>query len=501
MNARSSAGAVLSIRCHFWIHCLLWALVSCDTSVELAPAPTSARQETDRLAVERFLPSSGATEVGPRSVFTVVFTQPVDLELSGPAPVRLARRVADSLVDLEGDVRHPPGSLELEDGSLVDRQRVVEWRPDPATQLMDGDELVLRPTTDAVSVDGVPWQSSESTTGGDPIPATFEAFRSPPVLSGDVSTEALGASSIAASWSAAIDNATPEEDLTYELFALTFGERADSRTSAVVTRGETEGIATGLDASTPYVVFVRAVDRLGNGSEFTNGAVVRTLDIVDTEAPVFDGVTQVEPISPTELRVSWSPAIDEIDSPALLRYRVFVATDSGTQVFDDACLDASPASCVTSRPGETELILEELLADTEYFVVVRAVDTSDNASTNLEELAARTPISFSSQVQPIFTRLDLGGCTQFGCHMGEFPSGGLVLETYESLLMGGRTEELPIVVPGEAAGDEMESYILWRIDTENTRFRGPRMPFGGDALTRMQVLLIRRWIEQGAQNN
>src|ERR1700745_3899690 len=67
--------------------------------------------------------------------------------------------------------------------------------------------------------------------------------------------------------------------------------------------------------------------------------------------------------------------------------------------------------------------------------------------------------------------------------------GGLVMESYESLMKGGAHG--PVVVPGKG----MESRIILMLEGRLQ----PRMPFNGVPLSAGEIETIRRWIDAGAK--
>jgi len=102
------------------------------------------------------------------------------------------------------------------------------------------------------------------------------------------------------------------------------------------------------------------------------------------------------------------------------------------------------------------------------------------------------PVSFASDIQPIFSTY---GCTS--CHGG---SGGLFLtagQSYTNLVsvqaQAGCTN-LFRVLPGNAD----ESVLYLRLSGSTC---GSRMPKGGSAISSTDLNLVRTWINQGAQNN
>ncbi len=74
------------------------------------------------------------------------------------------------------------------------------------------------------------------------------------------------------------------------------------------------------------------------------------------------------------------------------------------------------------------------------------------------------------------------------CHNADDEKGGLLMDSYASLVAGG--EHGNAFVPGDSGASRMMQMIEGRLK--------PRMPYKEDPLPRAQVELIRRWIDEGA---
>jgi cytochrome c/WD40 domain-containing protein len=74
------------------------------------------------------------------------------------------------------------------------------------------------------------------------------------------------------------------------------------------------------------------------------------------------------------------------------------------------------------------------------------------------------------------------------CHNADDEKGGLLMESYASLVAGG--EHGNALVPGDSAASRLMQMIEGKLK--------PRMPYKEDPLPRAQVELIRRWIDEGA---
>jgi hypothetical protein len=125
------------------------------------------------------------------------------------------------------------------------------------------------------------------------------------------------------------------------------------------------------------------------------------------------------------------------------------------------------------------------------------VTVGDNSSprfTTTMNVTVAAPISFSTQVQPIFT----ASCANAGCHPGggaPFPllSANSYVNLYNAQATTSCTSDKR-VLPGNAAAS-----VLYKKISGSTC--GDRMPLGRAQLSQAEIDLIRDWINQGARNN
>jgi hypothetical protein len=478
----------------------LLALCGCDTQVTLVRGGTGILRV--RFVVETVAPAPGSVEVGPLSQFRVTFSRPIDRDSSVDRPIRMIRLPEGVLAS--GLVRYEPAPIAKGETDADRVDRTIVWTPDDP--MIPGRVYRLEISEDVVSIDGDLLGLVTVTDEGAAIPAIFDTFANPPVLDSAITADATSSTSIEARWSAAVDDVTAVEDLVYEVFAVTDKKPIDLSQPALRTeRGALQALVVGLDAGTEYRIVVRAIDAVGNASAPSDEVRATTEQIIDLDAPLFGGIVNLEIVSPTELRVTWEAAMDAVDGSELLRYNVYLAVDPGGQDFDGPCLPEAGGMCQSSAPGATELTIGDLEPDSTIHVVVRAQDTAGNESSNVDELAATTPISFERQILPILTN-PARGCTISGaCHRGNTPRDELNLETYDGLMAGGISQRLGLrpdmIVPGEEISDDMQSYFLWRTDTTNNNFEGPRMPLGRSEIPSSEFDTIKRWIVQGALDN
>jgi hypothetical protein len=94
-------------------------------------------------------------------------------------------------------------------------------------------------------------------------------------------------------------------------------------------------------------------------------------------------------------------------------------------------------------------------------------------------------VSYGEHVQALFNQT----CALSGCHDDRVPQGELRLTDYGKAVL-----EIPgVVVPGSPDQSTLVLRIEGRI--------GQRMPLNRNPLNQNQISGIRKWIEEGAQNN
>lgn len=105
--------------------------------------------------------------------------------------------------------------------------------------------------------------------------------------------------------------------------------------------------------------------------------------ILDITPPTFGGISSLVPNLNGSLQASWAAATDLVSG---VRYRVFIKEATATGLF-------SPSNIVLETPKLTMPIFSDALGSVlvqgrTYHVGVRAVDESNNESSNLQSLAA-----------------------------------------------------------------------------------------------------------------
>lgn len=136
-----------------------------------------------------------------------------------------------------------------------------------------------------------------------------------------------------------------------------------------------------------------------------------------------------------------------------------------------------------------------------------ALALSSGCDEKLADIAGPSPAltpTFSGIAQNIFAATDSSGrvaCTQCHTNQGRVPAANLNLlpDVAYAQLVGIGSVQRPGAVR-VLAGDAANSYLVQKL--EGGDIVGQRMPrTAGPFLTEGQMLIIRRWIDQGAPNN
>lgn len=101
---------------------------------------------------------------------------------------------------------------------------------------------------------------------------------------------------------------------------------------------------------------------------------------------------------------------------------------------------------------------------------------------NSRSVKASSPPSFSSDIAPILQKNCLA------CHSSSAKMGGLVMDSYDSLMKGG--DHGQVIVPHNSQGSRLAQMLEGKIE--------PRMPFGADPLPKADIAAIETWIDAGA---
>ena len=110
-------------------------------------------------------------------------------------------------------------------------------------------------------------------------------------------------------------------------------------------------------------------------------------------------------------------------------------------------------------------------------------------------------ISFSSQVQPIFTQ----NCALSGCHAGQITTPIAINEILSAgqaynNIVNVKSQENPSYFRVTPISSD-SSYLYMKITGDSRIGSTARMPYGKAPLSNSDIQTIKSWIDQGAQNN
>ena len=100
----------------------------------------------------------------------------------------------------------------------------------------------------------------------------------------------------------------------------------------------------------------------------------------------------------------------------------------------------------------------------------------------LRVMAASKP-TFNDQIVPILQKNCLA------CHSSAVHRGGLALDSYDSLMKGGRHGQ--VIVPHDASQSRLVGMLEGGVE--------PQMPYGADPLPDAEIAMFKSWIDAGAE--
>lgn len=377
-------------------------------------------------------------------------------------------------------VASPDGTFDFALPNLVTRPGATSASID---RLYDGQRLyrfIVRARDAAENVDANE-VSVSARAGADTTAPQFGGCKAAVVAS---------AGSAVVSWDPATDDTTPGELIAYDIYGAKQESSFDFTTPLVVATGGIDITVTGLSANTTWHFVCRARDFSGNRD--TNVIERTATTPADSTPPTFGGLTGSDfDGTARTVRLSWAPGADDKTPAEQLIYDVFEGGVPGGEVFQ------TPRA--SSAPGALSVLVTDLTPDTTLYWVVRARDQAGNHDANVLEASGKTAVSFSRQVQAIFTH----DCAVSGCHVPGAPVAGLILAqgfTFEQLVNVPSTERS--ATKRVAPGDPTASY-LWQKVSMNPPPVGWLMPAPatGSVLPPSELDLIRRWILDGAAQN
>ncbi len=319
------------------------------------------------------------------------------------------------------------------------------------------------------------------------VSAKSGADKQAPTFGGCVAAAPKNASTITVQWGPATDDVTKPDQMKYTVYGGKSASDIDYNAPLGSFTGGTTGDVSGLTSATTYFLVCRAADESANQETNKSAVVAATLD--DATPPVFGGLTTVTEVTTTSAKLTWTAASDDKTPVGEIVYDIY---DSATATgFDYA---APPKA--SSPKGATSMTLTGLSPASKHFIVVRARDLAGNHDANTTSKPADTLVSFSINVQPLFT----ASCATGTCHRGISPAAGLLLiegsaysNTVNVLAVSGGG--LDRVEPGQSAN----SYLYKKVIGLAGTIMPP--PESGIVLTQDQKDMLKAWMDQGALNN
>jgi hypothetical protein len=314
----------------------------------------------------------------------------------------------------------------------------------------------------------------------------------PPRFGGARTARSESDGTLTVDWAAASDDHSPAGAMVYTVFEALLPDQFDFAHPLVVTApGDVSARLPGpFQSDRPYYFCVRARDAAGN-VDTNRITLVHGFMASDRSTPTFAGLTSAQVDSQARTCVlAWEEANDPDTPPAQIVYEVFEATSPGVYDFN------APPSYV-SAPGASGMTLTDLAGDEDLNWVVRARDLGNNEDMNKAEQGGHTDVSFTANVQAIFTY----NCAVVGCHVPGNPPQGLVLASGFSYgqTVNVASSEAPTsfrIVPSSPD----TSYLYMKI-MGTAKFSQMPAPATGNVLTDLDKDRVRRWIASGAIQN
>jgi hypothetical protein len=345
----------------------------------------------------------------------------------------------------------------------------------------------------------------------------------PPVYAGCSSASDPSATEATITWAPAFDDTTPSDQIIYKVYASDVTIAHDTPISALqsvgVFTGGTFGRVTGLNAASSYRFICHAIDAVGN--EDDNRVIQQVQTKNDGQAPTFTGATLAKPNEAViGIELEWPQAKDDQSADNSIVYNIYGSSTPGGQDFTKLPLSTATGG-VHGKTITKEMLqalrssenLDTHVSNTAFHFVVRAQDETGNAEKNTKEVSATTYVSFTDDIQPIFSQ----NCAILICHTKGVDGLNPPIQG-QDLDEGAAYTNIVNVVAREGAQlspaepnvkridgtstNPHDSY-LWRKITNTQPLFGNQMPppQAQRTLSAEQILTIENWIRQKAPNN
>jgi hypothetical protein len=220
------------------------------------------------------------------------------------------------------------------------------------------------------------------------------ADSAPPTFGGAKAAEPADGARVKLSWDPAVDDLSATGGISYLVYySVDVGKETFAIPFAVSAPGATSIVTPPLPATkATYHFVVRARDAAGNVD--ANKNEVTSESGTDTKAPVFSGCNVAVAKDAGGITVFWDPATDDVTPSSAMKYVVY-----GAQKASDIDFTKPPLGTFT---GGTSGVVSGLLPGTQYFLVCRARDASENEDDNKTVVSDKTK---TDSVPPTFAGL------------------------------------------------------------------------------------------------
>lgn len=197
-----------------------------------------------------------------------------------------------------------------------------------------------------------------------------------PSFGGVTSVSPVTSTSLLVTWDPGASLTATPGTLRYSVYVATQKGGEDFHAPVSTVSGATSYTIANLTSGTDTYVVVRASD--ADGHQESNTVELRATAQADTTPPDFAGVASAVPAPAGKVKLSWSPATDDLSGSSAITYLVYAGEKS--PVYD------SPA--VAKVTGATSIEVVVAKPQTPYRFVVRAEDAAGNLEKNLRELVS-----------------------------------------------------------------------------------------------------------------
>ncbi|MGZ3416480.1 MAG: hypothetical protein ACXVEF_04235 [Polyangiales bacterium] len=216
----------------------------------------------------------------------------------------------------------------------------------------------------------------------------------PPTFGGAKAAEPADGARVKLTWDPAADDLSAAGGISYLVYySVDAGKETFAIPFAVSAPGATSIVTPPLPATkATYHFVVRARDAAGNVD--ANKNEVTSESGTDTKAPIFSGCNAAVAKDAGGITVFWDPATDDVTPGSSMKYLVYGAQKASDIDFSKPAL--------ASFTGGSSGVVTGLLPGTQYFLVCRARDASENEDDNKTIVSDKTK---TDSIPPTFAGL------------------------------------------------------------------------------------------------